>query len=56
MAFAENTEKSAVFAFEDALDPGVAVCCEARGIETVTRGKAVMHALAHRLVLGGHQA
>ena len=56
MALAENTEESAVFAFEDSLDPGVAVGGEARGVEPVAGGQAVMHALAHRLVLGGHQA
>ena len=55
MAFAENTEESAVFTLEDAFDAGVVGCREPSGVETVAGGEAVVHALAHRFVLRGHQ-
>ena len=55
VAFAENAEKTTVFAFKDAFDAGVAVRGEPRCVEAVARGQAVVHALAHRFELGGHQ-
>ena len=55
VAFAENTEKSAVFTLEHPLDAGVVGCRKPRGVETVAGGEAVVHALAHRFVLRGHQ-
>ena len=55
VAFAEYAEESAVFTLEHPLDPGVAVRGKPRGIQPVAGREPVVHALAHRLELGGHQ-
>ena len=56
MTFTENAEKSAIFALEHPLDAGVAGRGQPRRVKTIARRETVVHALAHRLVLRGHQA
>jgi hypothetical protein len=56
MALAEDREIAAIIALEHALDPGISGGCQMGRVETVARGESVMHALAHGLVLRGHQA
>ncbi len=55
MSLAEDAEEAAVLAFEDPFDAGVPGGGEARGVEAVAGRQAMVHPLAHRLVLRGHQ-
>jgi hypothetical protein len=55
VAFAENAEESTVFTLEHPLDAGVVGGRQTGGIEPVAGGEPVVHALAHRFVLCGHQ-
>ena len=56
VALAEHAEEPAVLAFEDPLDAGVAAGGQTCGVEAVAGGEAVVHPLAHRLVLRSHQS
>ncbi len=56
MAFTKDSEEAAIIALKDALDSGVAFGRQIGGVESVARGKAMLHALAHGLELGRHEA
>jgi hypothetical protein len=55
-ALAKGREKATVLALENALDTAVAAGRQMGCVESVTRGKAVVHTFRHRFILRGHQA